>query len=128
MTYKSTNFFIINATPMRQHLKRKKLNKKSKSKEMFHLSRTQYTILVKHCIQQWPWKSTNIFINNALSGLRFTKLSSIYYLHYIKFNLFTPYIHTDKHTDKQTNTHTHTHTRTHTHTHIYIYIYIFICI
>ena len=57
VTLKTSNFFFINATPMRQYLKRtvfkqNVLNKTSESEEIFHLSSTQYSVFTEHCALQ----------------------------------------------------------------------------
>ena len=35
------------------------LNKTFESEEIFHLFSTQYSVLIKQCTLQWPWKTTN---------------------------------------------------------------------
>ena len=56
--------FIINAIPVREHLKRTVF----KSEEIFHVSNTQYSqysVLINHCTLLWPRRTTNFFIINA---------------------------------------------------------------
>ena len=60
---RTNNFFIINATPIRQHLKRIIFKQNTWIQRDFSL--ILYAVFTKHCTLQWPWITINFFIINA---------------------------------------------------------------